>query len=166
MNTTRLCSAFALGLALLQSAVATAGTPADTMARGRYLVAIGGCNDCHTGGYAESGGRVPESEWLTGSPVGFQGPWGTTYAANLRTAAADMSEVAWVARARATLRPPMPSTSLQVMTDKDLRAIYRFIRGLGARGEAAPAYVPPGGVVTTPVIDFVPREARALVARP
>ncbi|MEJ2396973.1 MAG: cytochrome C, partial [Gammaproteobacteria bacterium] len=28
--------------------------------RGRYLVRIGGCNDCHTAGYAESGGKTPE----------------------------------------------------------------------------------------------------------
>jgi mono/diheme cytochrome c family protein len=166
MTKTRLHGVLALGIALLQSAVAMAAAPTDEMARGRYLVALGGCNDCHTSGYAESGGRVPEGDWLMGSPVGFQGPWGTTYANNLRTAVAGMSEVAWMARARSTLRPPMPSTSLQVMTDKDLRAIYRFIRGLGARGETAPAYVPPGGVVTTPVIDFVPRDARALMARP
>jgi mono/diheme cytochrome c family protein len=166
MKKKRLYGAFALGFVLLQCAAAVADAPSDTMARGRYLVAVGGCNDCHTSGYAESGGRIPEREWLMGSPVGFQGPWGTTYAANLRTAAADMSEAAWLVRARSTLRPPMPGTSLQVMTDKDLRAIYRFIRGLGARGEAAPAYVPPGGVVTTPVIDFVPRTAQALVARP
>jgi len=166
MKKTTLRCAFALGLVLLQSALANAAAPTAEMARGRYLVAIGGCNDCHTAGYAESVGQVPEREWLTGATVGFQGPWGTTYAANLRLAAADLSEAAWVTRARTSLRPPMPSTSLQVMTDKDLRAIYRFIRGLGAKGDAAPAYVPPGGLVMTPVIDFVPRDAAAVVARP
>ncbi|HTG73952.1 MAG TPA: cytochrome C, partial [Terriglobia bacterium] len=25
--------------------------------RGRYIVEIGGCNDCHTAGYAEAGGK-------------------------------------------------------------------------------------------------------------
>jgi len=29
--------------------------------RGRYLVMIGGCNDCHTAGYAPSGGKVAEA---------------------------------------------------------------------------------------------------------
>ena len=52
--------------------------------RGQYLVQIGGCNDCHTAGYAEKAGNVPESEWLIGAPVGFKGAWGTSYAANLR----------------------------------------------------------------------------------
>lgn len=52
--------------------------------RGRYLITIAGCNDCHTAGYPESGGKVPEFQWLKGSPIGYQGPWGTTYPANLR----------------------------------------------------------------------------------
>lgn len=29
--------------------------------RGRYVVTIGSCNDCHTPGYAQSGGQAPES---------------------------------------------------------------------------------------------------------
>ena len=51
---------------------------------GSYLVTVGGCNDCHTAGYAESAGEVPESDWLQGDSLGWQGPWGTTYATNLR----------------------------------------------------------------------------------
>ena len=53
--------------------------------RGRYVVMIGGCNDCHTAGYAPSGGKVPEKDWLLGDALGWNGPWGsTTYATNLR----------------------------------------------------------------------------------
>lgn len=58
-------------------------TPAQ-LERGRYLIKTTGCNDCHTQGYTESAGRVAESRWLTGSSLGWQGPWGTTYAVNLR----------------------------------------------------------------------------------
>ena len=50
---------------------------------GRYLVKIGGCNDCHTPGYVEklmmTGEAMPESEWLKGADVGFSGPWGVSY---------------------------------------------------------------------------------------
>src|SRR5438132_603210 len=56
----------------------------DSIAHGRYLVTISGCHDCHTAGHLQSGGHAPASDWLTGQTVGFQGPWGTTYPANLR----------------------------------------------------------------------------------
>src|SRR5262245_48025935 len=52
--------------------------------RGRYLSIIGGCNDCHTSGFAPRDGQVPESEWLMSAALGFSGPWKTTYAPNLR----------------------------------------------------------------------------------
>src|SRR5262249_22301482 len=64
--------------------------------RGRYLVIIGGCNDCHTDGYAPHNGKVPESAWLLGSGLGFRGPWGTTYAPNLRLTLSKMSETEWI----------------------------------------------------------------------
>lgn len=150
----------AFGVALLLGTAATtlAGEPtAETVARGRYLVTIGGCNDCHTAGYPEQGGKVAESEWLKGTPVGFQGPWGTTYAANLRLVVAGLSESEWLEHARQERLPPMPWFNLQRMTDADLKAMYAYVRSLGAPGPAAPAYVAPGGKVTTPYIVFVPQ---------
>lgn len=59
---------------------------------GRYLSIIAGCNDCHTPGYLLSEGKVPEKLWLTGDRFGWRGPWGTTYAANLRTFINAMTE--------------------------------------------------------------------------
>ena len=126
-----------------------------TLDRGRYLMKIAGCNDCHTAGYAQSGGNVPEAQWLTGDALGWGGPWGTTYPANLRRVVAGMSEEEWVRRARsAQYRPPMPWFALRDMSEPDLRAAYRYIRSLGPAGGAAPAYVPPGGKVTGPVVMF------------
>jgi len=130
------------------------------IARGRYLVTIGGCNDCHTAGYPEQGGSVPESPWLTGVAVGYQGPWGTTYPANLRLVANRLTEAQWVGHARQQRLPPMPWFNLRAMTDADLKAMYAFIRSLGAPGEAAPAYVAPGGKVDTPYFVFVPQVDR------
>ncbi len=149
----------ALGLAATVCAPAAAGPAADSklLARGKYVVATSGCNDCHTAGYPESGGRLPETEWLTGNTVGFSGPWGTTYAANLRLTAQVLSESGWLARARTEMRPPMPWFSLRDMNDADLRAVYHYLRSLGARGEPAPAYAPPGRKVATPYIEFVPK---------
>lgn len=130
---------------------------AGTLARGRYVLAISGCNDCHTVGYPEAAGKISESEWLTGNPVGFNGPWGTTYPANLRLTVQTMSEQAWMTRARSPMRPPMPWFSLRDMSDADVRAAYWYIRSLGAKGKAAPAYVAPGQRITTPYIEFVPK---------
>ncbi len=42
-------------------AVISAATQVRDVERGRYLSIIGGCNDCHTPGYLEKSGAVPES---------------------------------------------------------------------------------------------------------
>jgi len=123
--------------------------------RGRYLVHIAGCNDCHTAGYASSGGTVPETEWLKGDSLGWRGPWGTTYAANLRLLLSQMTEEQWVFFAHNLhSRPPMPSFNLNVMTEEDLRSIYRFVHQLRPVGEPAPAYLPPNAEPETPYVLF------------
>jgi mono/diheme cytochrome c family protein len=148
-------AAFAL-LAIAGNAFA-GPAPSDDLARGRYLVKIGGCNDCHTAGYAERGGNVPESDWLTGLPVGFKGPWGTTYAANLRISLGGMSEEQWMKAARAQRLPPMPWFALRDMQDGDLRAIYRYVRSLGVAGSKMPAVVAPGVEPATPYLNWIPQ---------
>ena len=145
-------------LALGVAADAVAGDKAgDAVARGRYLVTIGGCNDCHTPGYLENGGAVPEREWLKGTTIGYQGPWGTTYASNLRLVIGKQTEAQWIAHARKERLPPMPWFNLREMTDEDLKAVYAYVRSLGASGNPAPAYVAPGGKVGTPYFVFVPQ---------
>ena len=129
--------------------------PPGSVERGRYLSKTAGCNDCHTAGYAESAGKVPEQQWLTGDKLGWSGGWGTTYPANLRLSMARMTEKQWVDYAHNTqMRPPMPWFALRDMSADDLRAIYRFVRHLGPAGEPAPAYVPPGQPVKGPVVRF------------
>lgn len=123
--------------------------------RGRYLSMIAGCNDCHTPGYLLSEGKVPEKLWLTGDRFGWRGPWGTTYPVNLRILINSMTEDQWIKTARTLkARPPMPWFDVNIMKKEDLKAIYQFVRSLGASGEAAPAYVPPGREPTTPYALF------------
>jgi mono/diheme cytochrome c family protein len=151
MNTPQALLAAALAVATLPSLA----EPAADLARGRYLLQIGGCNDCHTAGYAVSGGKVPESQWAMGDALGWQGPWGTTYPVNLRQYMQGLSEDQWVKKAKGLVtRPPMPWFALRDMSPEDLRALYRYIRHLGPAGEAAPAYVPPGQPAKTPVVRF------------
>jgi mono/diheme cytochrome c family protein len=123
--------------------------------RGRYLIKITGCNDCHTAGYAPTGGKVPESEWLTGDALGWRGPWGTTYPTNLRLYMQDLTEDQWVKKAKTlNTRPPMPWFNVRDMSTSDLRALYRYVRHLGPAGKPAPAYVPPGGTPAQPYVQF------------
>jgi len=79
---------------------------ADPVARGKYLVTLGGCNDCHTPLKLTDKGPVPDlARMLSGHPhdtrlpspdlkpgpwfvatagmTAWTGPWGITYAANL-----------------------------------------------------------------------------------
>jgi len=136
---------------------ADAGPRDPLVERGRYLAVTSGCNDCHTPGYMQTDGKVPESQWLTGSAVGFQGPWGTTYPANLRLYVQAISEAQWLMRARQPMRPPMPWFNLREMDDRDLVALYRYLRALGPAGGTAPLAAAPGVAVDTPYIDFTPK---------
>lgn len=141
-------------LSTVAPAAAQAGRNHEIL-RGRYLVETTGCNDCHTPGYAAKGGKVDEKLWLTGDTVGWAGPWGTTYATNLRLMMAGMSRQQWLAHARTVKpRPPMPWFNLRAMTDADLKAIHAYTRSLGPAGVPAPAYLPPGRKAAGPVVQF------------
>lgn len=142
-------------VAMPPAAQADAAADRKLVERGRYVIKIAGCNDCHTPGYAMTDGKVPEKEWLTGDQLGWRGPWGTTYPPNLRRTMARLSESEWLALAHnASFRPPMPSVSLRNMSDADLRAVYRYVRALGPGGGEVPAYVPPEGTPAGPVVMF------------
>jgi mono/diheme cytochrome c family protein len=97
-------AAAAAGVACTRQAATSAPSPVE---RGRYLVTIGGCNDCHTP--LKMGAAGPEPDFqrlLSGHPSGMQlppppalggawlaagsatmtawaGPWGISYSANL-----------------------------------------------------------------------------------
>jgi mono/diheme cytochrome c family protein len=125
------------------------------IARGRYLVRIAGCNDCHTAGYAMNNGNVPESEWLKGDKLGWRGPWGTTYATNLRLLIPSMSREQWIKHARSMQpRPPMPWFNVRAMSDQDLRAMHAYVTSLGPAGDPAPAYAPPDANPSQPYVQF------------
>lgn len=150
LGTVVLTSATLMSLAAMAGTVPTSAQ----LERGRYLIKTTGCNDCHTQGYTESAGGVEESRWLTGTSLGWQGPWGTTYAVNLRLLVQNLTLEQWRQRVRQPARPPMPWFALRDMTDEDVTAMYHFIRSLGPSGTPAPAYARPGEEVRTPVVRF------------
>lgn len=163
-------------LALLAVGVTMAGDATDArrgampyvaadspVSAGRYLVVIAGCNDCHTDGYLESEGQVPEVDWLTGSSIGWRGPWGTTYPSNLRLLVNTMGEAEWLAMlSHRNARPPMPWTSVNHMNQRDAAAIYQYIRSLGPKGPASPLAQEPDVEPVTPYILLVPQHLERL----
>jgi len=99
-----LCAAPALLIFGAEKSKTPAG--ANPVARGKYLVSFGGCNDCHTPFKLTDKGPVPDmTRMLSGHPhdtklpspdlkpgswfvatagmTAWVGPWGITYAANL-----------------------------------------------------------------------------------
>jgi mono/diheme cytochrome c family protein len=124
--------------------------------RGRYLMTVGSCNDCHTAEFAPRDGQVAEKDWLLGSgPLGFRGPWGTTYAPNLRVTVSKMTEAQWVKYANELkTRPPMPWFNLNQWKEADLKALYQYIRRLPAVGGETRAYVPPDKAPPPPYIQW------------
>lgn len=117
------------------------------LARGEYLARVGGCHDCHTPGYAQAGGKAPRELWLTGDDTAWQGPWGSSFASNLRLTLQGYTDERWLAYARSLrTRPPMPWFTLGQMSDEDLLSLLTFVQALGPKGEPAPPALAPGEV--------------------
>lgn len=125
------------------------------VSRGKYLIKIGGCNDCHTPGYAVNGGAIAEDKWLIGDSLGFRGPWGTTYASNLRKYFSNLTEDEWVTKAKfLRTRPNMPWWIVNAMTEDDSRAVYKYVTSLQLVVNYVPTYVPPSDMPKMPYVQW------------
>jgi mono/diheme cytochrome c family protein len=125
--------------------------------RGRYLVRITGCHDCHS---PKVQGMTPNLDLaLSGRPsttqlpsetktevhaspdlTAWTGPWGFSVASNLTPEPTTgigtrYNEASFLATMRTgkkpngtPIMPPMPSEVYQNMTDDDLKAIFAYLR--------------------------------------
>ncbi len=119
--------------------------------RGLQVSVTGGCHDCHTAGYNESGGKIDPAKALKGTAIGWLGPWGTTYPANILIKLKPMSQDDFVQYAKSfTARPPMPFYNVHAMDESDLRSFFLYVKSLGDPGDPMPEYVPPGQEPKTP----------------
>ena len=156
MRLSLLAAAAALA-ALSPAAVSAVDAGKISVARGAQVAVTGGCHDCHTPGYSETNGMIDPNVALTGNSVGFQGPWGTSYAKNLRLIVQPMSETEFVQYAKSfTALPPMPWFNVHALDENDLRSLYQYIESLGAPGMPAPEAVPPGQKPKTPYNVYAP----------
>ena len=140
---------------------ASLGGPAagsDRVTRGKWLVEVLGCSDCHTPklpqgrldpDYLFAGHKAndPYPEWrdslftrgygmlVSTSGTAFAGPWGVTFARNLTpdrlTGIGGWDEDAFINVLReGTLKPPMPATAYGKLSDEDLKSIFAYLMTL------------------------------------
>jgi mono/diheme cytochrome c family protein len=159
-------------LALLASgAVSLTGAAADPQTeRGKYLVSLGGCNDCHTPGVFL--GKPDFSRTLGGSEVGFELPGlGTFHGPNL-TPDKETGLGNWTAEEIVTaitkgerpdgreLAPIMPWKSFAVLTKDDALAIVAYLRSLPPVKNKVPGPFGPSETPTSFVMKVVPPGAK------
>jgi len=166
--TAAMLSVATLAGAAVAFAAATKSASADKVARGKYLVSVMGCTDCHTPGHLYGGPNM--AHFLAGSEMGWAGPWGVVYAANLtsdpETGLGKWSE-AEIAKAVRTgnrpdgrqLAPIMPWMNFSHLTDSDAMALAAYVKTLPAVKHAVPAPVAPGQPVTGSVLTMPPPSA-------
>ncbi|HEY6196089.1 MAG TPA: cytochrome c [Candidatus Eisenbacteria bacterium] len=176
MHARRVAALLVLAAVVWGAVLAAAETPvpkpdpaaAAKRAQGRYLVQIMGCGDCHTPG-SFYGAPDPERA-LSGSEMGWRGPWGVRYAANI-TPDLDTGIGYWTAAElaktlRTGVRPdgtqigaPMPIQNIMQMTQADAEAVAAYLMSLKPIRHQVPAALPPGVAPTGPVLDFPPPSA-------
>jgi len=149
-------AALALSCAGTQTAQAPAPaamTHEQKVARGEYLTTIMGCNDCHTPGTFY--GAPDFTRKLSGTELGWIGPWGTSYPRNLtpdmETGIGKWSEDDIVKTIRTGQRadgtpvlPPMPWPMYTNLSDDDAYSIAAYLKTLPAISHHVPDKLPPG----------------------
>ena len=131
-----------LGAAALAASGAPAWADEAQVARGRYLVTISGCSDCHTPGALL--GAPDMKRYLGGSDVGFSIPGQGVFVGENLTPDKETGLGAWtdeqiIAALRTgktpdgrALSPVMPYPALSHLTDGDAQAIVEFLKSLPA----------------------------------
>jgi mono/diheme cytochrome c family protein len=129
----------------------------DDVARGKYLVTIMSCTDCHTPGHFF--GKPDMTKYLAGSDVGFAVPGlGYFYGPNLtpddETGLGKWSMAEIVTSMRTGVRPDgrvlapvMPWMAFANLTDDDAFAIAAYLKSMPPLSHKAP---PPTGWGETP----------------
>jgi mono/diheme cytochrome c family protein len=143
-------------------------TKIQKIARGKQLSYASGCIDCHTPGTFY--GLPDTTRMMSGSELGWEGPWGVTYPRNLtpdrETGIGSWTEEQIVAAFRTGIRPdkspilpPMPWPAYAHMNDQDAYALAAYLKSLPPIRHHAPERIPPGGKVAGARLTFPPPPA-------
>ena len=123
--------------------------------RGRHMIKTMGCNSCHTPDYMVKRSNILEEDWLVGGTLGFRGPQGTSYPTNLRLLLNNISEEDWLVLAKQMRKDsPMAWIMLSNTPEQDLKAVYKFVKYLGPKGNPVPARLPAGVTPPTQYVEY------------
>lgn len=162
----RLCAA-AAAAALLLEPLHAARADAQTD-RGKYLVTVGGCSDCHTAGALM--GHPDMKQFLGGSDVGFAIPGLGVFVGRNLTPDKETGLGTWTRAQIVTafttgrrpdgreLAPIMPWQGLSKLTRADAQAIAAYLQSLPPVHRAAPGPFGPNEKVSTFVMTVLPGE--------
>src|SRR6266568_4650142 len=157
--------------ALVTAAVSAEAASKKTIERGKYLVGLGGCFDCHTPGYFF--GKPDMAHYLGGSDVGFEMPGLGVFVGPNLTPDADTGLGEWseaqIVRALQTgkrpdgreLAPIMPWRAFANLTKSDAHAIAAYLKSLPAVSHRVPGPFGPDEKASVFRMKVVPPEAAA-----
>lgn len=144
--------------------------------RGKYLVTIAGCNDCHTPGYFL--GKPDFSRTLAGSEVGFTIPGlgafvGRNLTPDKETGLGNWTDDQIISAFTAGIRPDgrklapiMPWQELSHLDSDDAHAIVAYLRSLPPVKNAIPGPFGPKEIPSTLVFVIVPGAVAAKLPTP
>jgi mono/diheme cytochrome c family protein len=163
--------------AMLMTAPLTTARAADTPAeRGRYLVEVIGCGDCHTPGSLM--GHPDPARRLGGSDVGFGIPGLGVFVGPNLTPDAETGLGRWTDQQIVTaittgvrpdgrvLAPVMPWQDFSQLTPADALAIAAYLKSLPALKNKVPGPFGADDKPTVPVMAVVPPEVYAGLPKP
>jgi mono/diheme cytochrome c family protein len=142
MNVTMVARTAALAVILSTTVSFSHAEAADAVARGKYLVTLGGCSDCHTPGTFL--GKPDMSKFLGGSDVGFAIPGLGVFAGPNLTSDKETGLGNWTEDQIITaittgkrpdgriLAPIMPYKALASLTKGDAKAIVAYLKSIPA----------------------------------
>lgn len=177
MRTATLLSCLvALTGAYLASSPAADAASSHEIARGKYLVTIGSCTDCHTPG--NFFGKPDMSKFLGGSDVGFAiphlgvfvGPNLTpdkaTGLGNWTTAQIITAITTGMTPQGRKLAPAMPYEAYKNLTKSDAQAIVAYLQSLPPVSHQVPGPFGPNETPTSFVMTIVPGSVYAHIMNP
>lgn len=151
------------------SSVANAADP-EAVARGKYLVTIASCHDCHTPGYFF--GKPDMARYLGGSDVGFEVPGlgvfvGPNLTPDKATGLGNWTDAQVIAAFQTGARPDgrllapiMPYHAFANLTPVDAGSIVAFLRSLPPVSHKVPGPFGPTEAPTSFVMKIVPPSAK------